>query len=169
MIYRDLMNQCVNAITAQCINIANYNGIPREFKAGYSRSISQARATCWIRIVNPIVHESASIVSEQLTAHLIGNGVNLDEQVDEIKNSNGIVNFFIGFASFVAAKVAIAGGQEHNGRYVIYNKSGVYSSYNKIDNFDCIRAKDGITITDTINKIICGNTRGYTVRYSVSF
>ena len=166
MIYQDLYNTAYNRIVSACTNINNYS-IASELKSGYSRSITTAKATAKLTIVNPVPSASVSTVSSQFQAHLTNYGIDLSDTVN-VEDATGLINFYTALASFVSAKVCLAGSSETNSKYIIYNSNGSIQSYTKIDPLDVIRANDNLTTTRTINQIIASNIKAYIVRYTLS-
>ena len=167
MIYQDLYNTAYNGILGVCTNVNNYASIASEFKAGYSRNITEAKATATLSIVNPINQVSSSTISSQFQQHLVTYGVDLNNEVD-VEDATGLINFYTALASFVSAKVCIAGGNESDSKYIIYNENGSAKPYTIIDPLDVIRANDNLTTTRTINQIIASNIKAYIVRYNLS-
>lgn len=167
MIYQDLYNTAYNSIVSTCTNINNYDSIASELKSGYSRSITTAKATAKLTIVNPVPSASVSTVSSQFQAHLTNYGIDLSDTVN-VEDATGLINFYTALASFVSAKVCLAGSSETNSKYIIYNSNGSIQSYTKIDPLDVIRANDNLTTTRTINQIIASNIKAYVVRYTLS-
>ena len=167
MIYQDLYNTAYNRIVSACTNINNYDSIASELKSGYSRSITTAKATAKLTIVNPVPSASVSTVSSQFQAHLTNYGIDLSDTVN-VEDATGLINFYTALASFVSAKVCLAGSSETNSKYIIYNSNGSIQSYTKIDPLDVIRANDNLTTTRTINQIIASNIKAYIVRYTLS-
>ena len=117
MIYQDLYNTAYNSIVSACTNINNFDSIASQFKEGYSRSITEAKATATLTIVNPITQVSAATVSSQFQSHLSTYGVKLNDTVDVV-DATGLINFYTALASFVSAKVCLAGGNESNSKYI---------------------------------------------------
>lgn len=167
MIYQDLYNTAYNSIVSACTNINNYDSIASELKSGYIRSITTAKATAKLTIVNPVPSASVGTVSSQFQAHLTNYGIDLSDTVN-VEDATGLINFYTALASFVSAKVCLAGSSETNSKYIIYNSNGSIQSYTKIDPLDVIRANDNITTTRTINQIIASNIKAYIVRYTLS-
>lgn len=167
MIYQDLYNTAYNAIVSACTNINNYDSIASQLKSGYSRTITDAKATATVSIVNPIPTATASTVSSQFQAHLTTYGIDLSDTVN-VEDATGLINFYTALAAFVSAKVCLAGSSETNSKYIIYNPNGNVASYTKIDPLDVIRANDNLTTTRTINQIIASNIKAYIVRYNLS-
>lgn len=167
MIYQDLYNTAYNSIIEVCMNVNSYASIASEFKSGYSRSITQAKATATLSIVNPINQVGASTISSQFQQHLTTYGVDLNDEVD-VEDATGLINFYTALASFVSAKVCVAGGNESDSKYIIYNENGSAKPYTIIDPLDVIRANDNLTTTRTINQIIASNIKAYIVRYTLS-
>lgn len=167
MIYQDLYNTAYNSIVSACTNINNYDSIASQLKSGYSRSITNAKATATLTIVNPISSVSASTVSSQFQSHLTNYGIDLSDTVN-VEDATGLINFYTALASFVSAKVCLAGSSETDSKYIIYNSNGSIQSYTKIDPLDVIRANDNLTTTRTINQIIASNIKAYVVRYTLS-
>ena len=167
MIYQDLYNTAYNSIVSACTNINNYDSIASQLKAGYSRSITTAKATATLTIVNPISSVSARTVSSQFQSHLTNYGIDLSDTVN-VEDATGLINFYTALASFVSAKVCLAGSSETDSKYIIYNSNGSIQPYTKIDPLDVIRANDNLTTTRTINQIIASNIKAYVVRYTLS-
>lgn len=167
MIYQDLYNTAYNSIVSACTNINNFDSIASQFKEGYSRSITEAKATATLTIVNPITQVSAATVSSQFQSHLSTYGVDLNDTVNVV-DATGLINFYTALASFVSAKVCLAGGNESNSKYIIYNSDGSVKPYTRIDPVDVIRANDNLTTTKTINEIISANIKAYIIQYSLS-
>ena len=167
MIYRDLYNTAYNNIVSVCTNINNFGSIASQFKSGYSRTVTNAKASATLRIANPITQVSASTVSSQFQSHLSNYGVDLNDTVN-VEDATGLINFYTALASFVSAKVCLAGGNESNSKYIIYNSNGSIKAYTRIDPVDVIRANDNLTTTRTINQIIAANIKAYIVRYNLS-
>lgn len=167
MTYNDLFEQALSAITSACTNVSNYGSISSHFKSGYSRNVTNAKATCRVSIINPVSSVSSSTVRSQLQSHLTNKGVALNDTVN-ISDATGLINFYTALASFCSAKVCTAASSETTNRYVIYNSSGSPTDYTRIDPRDVVRANDNITTSQTINQIISSNKKAYLVRYNIS-
>ena len=167
MIYRDLYNTAYNNIVSVCTNVNNYGSITSAFKPGYSRTVTSSLASARLSIANPINQVSASTISSQFQQHLTTYGVDLNDTVN-VEDATGLINFYTALASFVSAKVCIAGGNESDSKYIIYNQNGSAKPYTIIDPLDVIRANDNLTTTRTINQIIASNIKAYIVRYNLS-
>lgn len=167
MIYQDLYNTAYNNIVSVCTNINNWGSIPSQFKSGYTRTVTNTKATATLSIVNPLSQVSASTVSSQLQSHLSNYGIDLSDTVN-VEDATGLINFYTALASFVTGKVCLAGSSETDSKYIVYNSNGSIKAYTKIDPLDVIRANDNLTTTRTINQIIASNIKAYVVRYNLS-
>ena len=70
MTYQDMYNTTLASIKSACWNVSNYGGLPAEFKAGYSKSYSSARARLSMSIANPIGQVAASTVDSQFSSFI---------------------------------------------------------------------------------------------------
>ena len=162
MIYQDLYDIALASIKSICLNVSNWESVVAQFKSGYSRQQTNARAVLTISIVNPVNQVATSTVDSEFNAWMVSScGVVLSATVEP----RGLFNFYVALASFVSAKVGVAGGQETTTQQIIYNASGTPQSYTKMAGENVAIATDMATCSTTINQIICSNTRAYNVQY----
>lgn len=165
MIYQDLYNTALSSIKSACLNVSNWGAVASQFKSGYSRVQTNARAHLTISVANPVSQVSSSTVDSQFNSWMVGScGVILSATVEP----RGLFNFYVALASFVTAKVQIAGGQETTTRQIVYNSGNNPQGYTKMSGENIAVATDMATCSTTINQIICSNTRAYNVRYNFS-
>lgn len=165
MTYQELYNTALSTIKSVCLNVSNWGAVASQFKSGYSRVQSNARAHLTISIVNPVSQVSSSTVDSQFSSWMVNScGVNLSATVEP----RGLFNFYVALASFVTAKVCIVGGQETTTRQIMYNSGINPQGYTRMSGENVAVATDMATCSTTINQIICSNTRAYNVRYNFS-
>lgn len=165
MTYQELYNTALSTIKSVCLNVSNWGAVASQFKPGYSRVESNARAHLTISIVNPVSEVSSSTVDSQFSSWMVNScGVNLSATVEP----RGLFNFYVALASFVTAKVCIVGGQETTTRQIMYNSGINPQGYTRMSGENVAVATDMATCSTTINQIICSNTRAYNVQYNFS-
>ena len=163
MIYQDLYDIALASIKSICLNVSDWESVVAEFKSGYSRQQTNARAVLTISVANPVGQVATSTVDSEFNSWMVSScGVVLSATVEP----RGLFNFYVALASFVSGKVQIAGGQESTTRQIIYNPDGTPQSYTKMAGENVAIATDMATCSTTINQIICSNTRARNVRYN---
>lgn len=165
MTYQDMYNTTLASIKSACWNVSNYAGLPAEFKAGYSRSYSYARARLSMSIANPIGEVTASTVDSQFSSFIQNTFViTPSATVDQ----RGMITFFEAVAMFCVAKVKICSSMYNTGKYIVYDANGSARSITRPTIGNIISHYDANNICENVLGAIIADSNAMFIRYTPS-
>lgn len=170
--YQALYNQIIPTIASFCWNVVNYNGMPSEFKSGYTYTTNVNRVYARWTIRNPIPFISQDTLTNDFLYYIrTVRGIDLNATATK----RGIMHFYSAVAAFCTIRVRVAMSQVYNvsrpSGYLVYIRDGGYGNFQNFGNGDTNNipiAYDMSAIANTVTQIITTNARAYVVRYNTS-
>ena len=138
--YQTLMTAAINKVSALCNNVANFGGVPAEYKSGYSNVKTQQGSggrpitlTLTTTIASGAVSQvTAATVSSQMNAFFNDRGITA--KANKNITDRGLANFYNNIAAFCYARVFTYSSQMTSTNIIVYNSGNVtYPSVTNID------------------------------------
>jgi len=185
--YQQLMTAAINKISAVCLNVSNFAGIPAAYKSGYTHTTTQkGGGTRQITMTltatlssGAISQVTSSVVSDQLNAFFNERGITA--KASKAITDRGLANFYNNLAAFCYARIFVYSSQETTTNVIAYYSGSVtYPAVTNIDESSAlpedikqlkmIVANQDVTLAlQLLGSYITAKARGKVTKYTYAF
>ena len=164
--YKELYDEALALIKAQCTNVTNFAGLPSSIKSGYTYNDTKNRITMRYTISNPVSEMSSSAFDALFQTSMTNHGIygKLSSEV----TPRGVYNFYKALIAFCTANIRICCSQLLTTKYIIC-VSGTETSVTSITEGDKITTTEAVVLSKDIVNIMMSTAKPYYVRYTTSW